>query len=181
MHSPPTLSTIGHSNREISVLVQILQQAGIRRLVDVRRFPSSRRWPQFNRDALATSLASAGIGYQHLPDLGGRRQIAANSPNNAWRVQGFRAYADHLASDEYIHAREQLMQLASQQPAAILCAEALWWQCHRRLIADDFVARGWQVQHLMGLDKSQAHVLNEHAVMVSDVLQYPAAQGQLFG
>lgn len=180
MDSSGTLYTIGHSNREIDVFTGMLREASIATLVDVRRFPGSKRWPQFMGEALAASLEDAGIGYVHVGALGGRRKARPDSPNTAWRVEGFRAYADHLASGEYINARHALMDRALVEPTAVMCAEALWWQCHRRLISDDFTARGWEVRHLMAPGKVQPHVLNVEAVMVDDVLEYPAPQMDIF-
>lgn len=162
------------------MLIAMLHEAGIHRVVDVRRFPGSRRWPQFSGEALAGRLVADGIQYQHLSALGGRRKPVPGSPNTAWRVDGFRAYADHLASAEYTDGRAQLIAMAREMPTAVMCAEALWWQCHRRLIADDLVARGWQVIHLMAPGKTQDHVLNADAVMMGDVLRYPAPQAELF-
>jgi uncharacterized protein (DUF488 family) len=151
--------------------------------VDVRRFAGSRRNPQFAPAAMAPGLQAAGIDYLPMPELGGRRTPRADSPNTAWRVAAFRGYADYMASAEFVRARGQLMARARATRCAVMCAEALWWQCHRRLIADDFVARGWEVVHLMAPGKSQPHPLNPDARMRGDVLQYPAggdAQSALF-
>ena len=181
MPSPATgtLWTIGHSTREWEVFAGMLREAGIEVLADIRRFAGSRRNPQFSRDALPPALAAAGIGYWPLPALGGRRKPAPDSPNTAWRVDAFRAYADHLASPEYIEARDALMAAARSERTCVMCAEALWWQCHRRLIADDFVARGWTVLHLLAPGKTEPHALNADAVMVDGVLRYPAPQARL--
>jgi len=175
----PTLWTIGHSTRPWAMFEGMLAEAGIAVLADVRRFAGSRRNPQFSRDTMPQALADAGIRYCPLPAMGGRRRPAPDSPNGAWRVEAFRAYADHLASDDYIAAREALMATARNGRTSVMCAEALWWQCHRRLIADDFVARGWTVLHLMAPGKVKPHALNADAVMVGDVLRYPAPQGRL--
>ena len=172
---PGTLWTIGHSTREWDVFVGMLREAQIQRLVDVRRFAGSRRNPQFSPDVMAPALVAAGIAYQPMPALGGRRVAQADSPNGAWRVAAFRGYADYMASADFVHAREQLMRDARNTRCAVMCAEALWWQCHRRLIADDFVARGWQVVHLMAPGKQQSHPLNPDARMMGDVLRYPRA------
>lgn len=179
METAPTLWTIGHSTRPWPQFQSMLADAGIARLADVRRFAGSRRNPQFSRDALPPALAAAGIGYSSLPALGGRRKPAPDSPNTAWRVDAFRAYADHLASPEYIEARDALMAAARSERTCVMCAEAVWWRCHRRLIADDFVARGWSVLHLLGPGNVQPHRLNPDAVLVDGVLRYPGAQPSL--
>lgn len=174
-----TLWTIGHSNRAWEAFEAMLGDAGIAVLADVRRFAGSRRNPQFSRDAMPRALAEAGIRYWPLPAMGGRRVVQPGSPNTAWRVEAFRAYADHLASPEYIAAREALMATALAERTCVMCAEALWWQCHRRLIADDFVARGWTVLHLLAPGKVEPHALNPDAVMVDGVLRYPGPQPSL--
>ncbi len=178
------LWTIGHSIRPWEDFVALLHEAQIEVLVDVRRFAGSRRNPQFSPDAMVAGLQVAGIGYLPMPDFGGRRKTSAGSPNGAWRVAAFRGYADYMATDDFVRARERLMQLAAERRCAVLCAEAVWWRCHRRLISDDFTARGWEVRHVMGPGKTTVHELNEAAVMHDDVLRYPpagAAQVELFG
>lgn len=175
-----TLWTIGHSTRPWAEFVAMLQAAGMEVLVDVRRFAGSKRNPQFSRDVMPQALAEVGIEYLPMPAMGGRRKPSPESPNTAWRVEAFRAYADHLASREYIEARNELMDVASRQRTCVMCAEAVWWRCHRRLISDDFVARGWDVIHLMAPNRSEHHVLNVEGVMRGDVLQYPAPQTDLF-
>ena len=174
-----TLWTIGHSTRPWETFVTMLADAGIEVLADVRRFAGSRRNPQFSRDVMPQALAEAGIRYWPLPAMGGRRKPLPDSPNTAWRVEAFRAYADYLADPDYIAAREALMATARLERTCVMCAEAVWWRCHRRLIADDFVARGWQVLHLMAPGKTEPHMLNPDAVMVDGVLRYPAPQGAL--
>ena len=178
-----TLWTIGHSTREWEVFAGMLGDAGVEVLADVRRFAGSRRNPQFSPPAMAPALTEAGIEYVPMPEFGGRRRPRPDSPNGAWRVAAFRAYADYMAEPEFALARERLMHMAGGRRVAVMCAEAVWWRCHRRLIADDFTARGWQVCHLMGPGKSVMHELNPEARMVDDVLQYPApdaGQGALF-
>src|SRR5690606_1974709 len=128
------LWTIGHSTREWRVFVDMLRGAGIEVLADVRRFAGSRRNPQFSPLAMAPALEAAGIDYVPMPEFGGRRKPRPDSPNGAWRVAAFRAYADYMAEPEYALARERLMQLASERRVAVMCAEAVWWRCHRRLI-----------------------------------------------
>ncbi len=176
-HQTPShcLWTIGHSTRDWADFVALLHDAGIQVLVDVRRFAGSRRNPQFSPDAMAPALQAAGIRYLPMPDFGGRRKPALESPNRAWRVAAFRGYADYMATDAFVQARERLMRLAGSTRCALMCAEAVWWRCHRRLIADDFSARGWEVRHIMGAGKTSVHEVNEDAVMVDGVLRYPLA------
>jgi len=171
MTSRPTLWTVGHSTRPFDELRAMLDAAGITCLVDVRRYAGSRRNPQYSPDALRERLGEA---YLPLPGLGGRRTPAPDSPNGAWRVEAFRGYADHLASDEYTSAREVLTQRALRERCAVMCAEAVWWRCHRRLVSDDLTARGWRVLHLMGRGKVTEHPLNPAARLVDGTLRYPA-------
>lgn len=153
--------------------------AQIRVVADVRAFPSSRRHPQFNRGALEQWLPEAGIDYLHLPELGGRRDPAPNSPNAGWRERGFRAYADYMASDSFRDALQRLETLARAHPTAVMCAEALWWRCHRRLISDAMVVRGWDVRHL-GSGRPVEHELTPFAEVGEDgALTYPPAQTSL--
>ena len=176
--------TVGHSTRTAAELLELLGKAGVRVLVDVRRFPGSRRHPQFSRDALAQSLAEAGIEYVHEPDLGGRRNPRPGSPHVAWRVEAFRGYADHMETPEFAQALERLMQQGLKDSTAILCAEALPWRCHRRLISDALVARGWEVLHILGLGRADPHQLDENArVLPGGGLLYAGReepQGTLF-
>jgi uncharacterized protein (DUF488 family) len=175
-----TIYTVGHSTRTGEELLAILREAGVELLVDVRAFPSSRRHPQFNRDALATWLLAAGVAYRHMPDLGGRRAPAPDSPNGGWRDTAFQGYADHMRSPEFRRALADLEAAGREAPTVIMCAEAVWWRCHRRLIADALVARGWGVEHL-GIGEGRAvHELTDFAVIEPDgSLIYPPAQGTL--
>jgi uncharacterized protein (DUF488 family) len=173
-HEPGTLWTIGHSTREWIVFANMLGEAGIEVLVDVRRFAGSRRNPQYSPLAMAPALQVEGIEYVAMPEFGGRREPHAESQNGAWRVAAFRGYADYMATEAFVQARERLMQLARERRCAVMCAEVVWWRCHRRLIADDFTARGWQVEHLMAPGRTEPHTLNPDARLVDDVLCYPA-------
>jgi uncharacterized protein (DUF488 family) len=178
-----TLWTIGHSTREWVDFLALLHEAQIQCLVDVRRFAGSRRNPQYSPIAMAPALQAGGIEYRPMPEFGGRRAPHVDSPNGAWRVAAFRGYADYMASQEFGVARGHLMQLAHGRRCAVMCAEAVWWRCHRRLIADDFVARGWQVLHLMSKGRVESHPLNPDARLVDGLLRYPeaeAAQAKLF-
>ncbi len=169
--------TVGHSTRPQAELIAILKEAGVALLVDVRRFPGSRRHPQFGKEALRAGLAEAGIAYRHEPDLGGRRDPRPGSPNTAWRVAAFRGYADHMGSPEFRAALERLIAPAAG-PSAVMCAEAVPWKCHRQLIADSLVARGVEVAHLLGAGQRHVHVLNPSAIAGNDgVLVYREREG----
>ena len=165
--------TIGHSTRSFDELLALLKGNAIERLADVRRYPGSRRYPHFSREALARSLPAAGIEYVHMPELGGRRKPEPDSRNDGWRNPQFRAYADYMASDEFREAVDRL--LAAPQRTAIMCAEAVPWRCHRNLIADELVRRGLEVRHIIGPDPPQAHVINPMARPEGDHLVYPAS------
>jgi uncharacterized protein (DUF488 family) len=159
----PPVFTLGHSTRPIEELLALLKEHEIRVLVDVRRFPASRRHPQFSRDTLAESLAGAGIEYVHEPCLGGRRPVRPGSPHTAWRVEAFRGYADHMETPEFGAALERLMRRGAETTVAILCAEAVPWRCHRRLISDALVARGVEVLHILGPRRADPHELDSNA------------------
>jgi uncharacterized protein (DUF488 family) len=159
----PPVFTAGHSTRPIEELLALLAGHGVTTLVDVRRFPASRRHPQFSRDALAASLAGAGIVYVHEPDLGGRRAARPDSPHTAWRMEAFRGYADHMETPEFQAALDRLAQRAETETVAILCAEAVPWRCHRRLISDALVARGTAVLHILGPHRADPHELDPNA------------------
>lgn len=173
-----TIYTVGHSTRSAEELLALLEEGGVRLLADVRAFPSSRRHPQFNRGALAEWLPKAGIEYLHLPGLGGRRTPAPDSPNTGWRELAFRGYADHMRSEEFGTALAELEGAGRGAPTAIMCAEAVWWRCHRRLIADALLVRGWRVEHL-GIGEGRAvHELPAFAVVdpATATITYPPAQ-----
>lgn len=178
-----TLWTVGHSTRDWEAFLRILDTAGIGAVADVRRFAGSRRHPQFSGQAMAAALPRAGIGYVAMPDLGGRRAPVPGSANDAWRNAGFRGYADYMATPAYRQARTQLTALARRTRTAVMCAEALWWQCHRGLIADDFKASGWEVIHLLDGARTESHPYTSAARLVDGRLVYAlpaAAQGGLF-
>jgi uncharacterized protein (DUF488 family) len=147
--SPHTIHTIGHSTRTIGVLIELLRTHRIELVVDVRRWPASRRLPHFNREALNNALKLEGIDYIWRGDLGGFRKPAPDSPNSAWRVGAFRAYADFMLTREFQTIITEVEELAAAQRIALLCAEAVPWRCHRQLLADAFLAREWTVRHIM--------------------------------
>lgn len=150
----------------------MLAAAGIETLVDVRRFAGSRRNPQFSGEAMDAALAKEGIDYVPMPDLGGRRAARADSPNLAWRNAAFRGYADYMATSPYRLAHERLAELARSRRTAVMCAEAMWWQCHRSLISDDFKASGWEVIHLISRGREQEHPYTSAARIVEGRLDY---------
>jgi hypothetical protein len=172
--------TVGHSTRSGLELVELLQAPGVGGLVDVRTVPRSRRNPQFNAGALARSLADHGIAYHHERALGGFRRPRPDSPNGGWDQPAFRGYADYMQTTEFWAALERLLSLARAEPTTIMCAEAQWWRCHRRLIADALVVRGWEVLHLGLAREPVPHELTPFAVVGADgTLTYPPTQGQL--
>lgn len=148
-HSTKTIHTIGHSTRTIEVFVTLLQAHDVKLLIDVRRWPASKRHPHFNREALAAALTARDVGYLWRGDLGGFRKPAQDSPNSAWQVGAFRAYADFMLTPGFDAIMAELEPIAEQQRIALMCAEAVPWQCHRQLLADAFLVRGWNVLHIM--------------------------------
>jgi len=177
---PPVLFTVGHSTRALEDFLAVLEAHGIERVIDVRRFPGSRRHPHFGRERLAEALAGRGIAYAHEEDLGGRRGAAeaagAASPNGAWRNAQFRAYADHMASPAFQEALARTLDAARGARSAVMCAEAVPWRCHRQLIADAAVARGWRVLHAIDTGEPRPHSLNADARVAADgSLTYPGA------
>ena len=170
------LWTIGHSNRSIEAFVELLRENQIECLADVRRFPGSRKHPHFGKEELPRSLADAGIEYRHFEGLGGRRrERLPNSPNGAWRVEQFAAYADYTQSAEFRLAIDELTSLARSRRTAIMCAEQDFHSCHRRLIADVLVARGWEVQNIIRKNRTEHHSLPDFARVNGGVVTYPGA------
>lgn len=168
----PTVWSIGHGTRSAEELLDVLTEAGIRVLADVRSAPGSRRHPQFGQSALAASLAGAGIEYVHLRGLGGRRDARPDSPNVALRVDAFRGYADHMTSTEFAADYARLVSIAREKATAFMCAETLWWRCHRRMLSDRFAAEGWDVVHLIAPGKSEPHRMWDVARVVDGALVY---------
>jgi uncharacterized protein (DUF488 family) len=165
--------TIGHSTRTIDEFISLLQANQIRLLVDVRSLPGSKRYPQFNKEALADSLGKTGIRYEHFPELGGRRNAKPESKNTAWRNASFRGYADYMETEEFRKGVERLLDLAAGAgPTAITCAEAVWWRCHRSLISDYLKARRIEVVHILDSNKTQPHPYTSAARVVNGKLNY---------
>ena len=168
----PTVWSIGHGTRPVEELIEVLREAGVRVLTDVRSAPGSRRHPQFGQSALASSLAAADIEYVHLRGLGGRRDAAADSPHVALKVDAFRGYADHMTSTEFAADYARLVSIARDKTTAFMCAETLWWRCHRRMLSDRLAADGWEVVHLIAPGKSEPHRMWDVARVVDGVLVY---------
>jgi uncharacterized protein (DUF488 family) len=173
-----TIFTIGHSTRTTPEFVALLRQVDVDFLVDVRSIPRSRAMPQFNIDTLPDSLAVHGIDYRHLRALGGRRHHPKGAPpstNTFWRVVAFRNYADYAATDAFRAGLDELLALADVHRCAIMCAEAVWWRCHRRIITDYLLHREVRVEHIMGLGQvTPATLTPEAIVLADDTLRYPA-------
>jgi len=167
-----TVWTVGHSTRPIVDFLAVLAEYRIELVADVRRFPGSRSQPQYQQSALESALQGAGIGYTWLPDLGGRRRPVLNTPNTSWRHPAFRGYADHMAGEAFAGGLVELLTLAWGLRTAVMCAEILWWRCHRRMIADVLVSLGAQVIHISDARTAQAHRLTEPARLVRGVLSY---------
>lgn len=169
-----TIYTVGHSNRGVDEFIGLLKANGVDTLVDIRKLPGSNKYPHFNRDELAASLARAGISYVYLEELGGRRRQNKDSPNTAWRNRSFRAYADHMETDEFRKGVEKLIGYATNKRVAIMCSEAVWWRCHRALVADYLKAMGVNVYHIMGESAAKPHPYTSAAKVVDDKLSYHA-------
>ena len=171
----PTIFTIGHSTRTSEELTDCLLAYGIELLVDIRRFPGSRRLPQFETGALEQHLGANGIAYRWLAALGGRRRAAsAAETESAWRHPAFRAYAEHVETEEFAEGLFELTMLAGGLGTAIMCAEVLWWRCHRRLVADVLVASGFPVVHIFTPAKAESHVIRAPGRIVAGALTYSA-------
>jgi uncharacterized protein (DUF488 family) len=162
--------TIGHSRRTAAELLALLRESRIDCLADVRRFPRSRTNPQFNAESLAPFLEACAIGYRHLPALGGRRggPTAVPSQNTLWREAPFRAYADYAEGPEFHRGFAQLLDLARRHHVAIMCAEAVWWRCHRRIVADYLIASGAEVRHILDAGKVEPARLTEGAALLGE-------------
>jgi uncharacterized protein (DUF488 family) len=177
--NPLTVFTIGHSTRPIGEFIDLLRERDIRQLLDIRAIPKSRRNPQFNTDALAASLATAGIGYVHMKDLGGLRHPARDSINLGWRNASFRGYADYMQTPAFAQALDRAIRLAETAPTALMCAEAVPWRCHRSLVADALVVRGIRVLEIVSAAAPKEHTLTPFAHVRGARVTYPADQRSL--
>jgi uncharacterized protein (DUF488 family) len=169
--------TVGHSTRSAQEFIELILAHRIKELIDVRAFPTSRRFPHFNQSELSWQLSNVGIEYRHLPALGGRRNPSRSSKNTAWKNASFRAYADHMETDEFKSGINELVAVAARSPTVFMCAEALWWKCHRSLIADYLKANGLEVIHILGAEKVEIHPYTSAARIVSGKLSYEGLLG----
>jgi len=171
-HNQLQFWTIGHSTRSIDEFIDALKSFEIQNLADVRSFPGSRRYPQFNKEDLRASLAATGIGYLHLPELGGRRRAKPDSLNMAWQSKTFRGYADYMETEDFQKRILRLLGVGRELWTAIMCAEAVWWRCHRSLISDYLKANEVEVTHIMAAGKSEPHPFTSAASIVDGKLSY---------
>lgn len=171
-----TIWTVGHSTRPIADFISLLHINGVETVVDVRRFPASRAYPQYNEAELRSALARDDIGYVWLAALGGRRRPVPGSPNTAWRNEAFRGYADHIATEEFAEGLFELLMVAQGSPTAVMCSEAVWWRCHRSLIADVLRSIGTDVRHIMDSAKTIEHPFTSPARIVDGILTYEAEE-----
>lgn len=164
--------TIGHSTHSIDYFIQLLLYFSIQYLADIRSFPGSRKFPQFNKENLELSLHRSGIGYHHLKELGGRRKVKENSRNNRWHNDSFRGYADYMETEEFEKGMSQLTDTATRQTTAFMCSEALWWRCHRSMVSDYLKAKGWTVLHIMSTGRAVEHPYTSPALISGNLVRY---------
>jgi uncharacterized protein (DUF488 family) len=174
--------TVGHSTHPLEGFLALLRAHAVEQVADVRLTPRSRRHPHFNAEALAAELPEQGVAYRHLPALGGRRRPRPDSPNGGWEHEAFRGYADYALTAEFAAGLEDLCSLARERATAVMCAEALWWRCHRRLIADRLTVLGWTVCHIDAGGGLTEHELPPFAIAEPDkTIRYPPTQPALPG
>ena len=164
--------TIGHSTRQLEELIALLHSFSILRVVDIRNYPGSKRFPHFNKEALEISLPKNNIAYTHLKELGGRRKPIPGSINTAWKNEAFRGYADYMQTKDFKKGIERLEIFASQNPTAFMCSEGVWWSCHRSLVSDYLKIRGWKVWHIMAIGKASEHPYTKPAKVIEGQLFY---------
>ncbi|MCC6288313.1 MAG: DUF488 domain-containing protein [Chitinophagaceae bacterium] len=167
-----TVYTVGHSTHSIAVFIAMLKSFDIKTLADIRRFPGSNKYPQFNKENLEASLKHNGIKYIHLEDLGGRRKAKKHSKNNKWQNISFRGYADYMETTAFENAIANLETIALKQPTAYMCSEAVWWSCHRSMVSDYLKAKGWTVLHIMAAGKAEEHPYTSPARVVGSRVYY---------
>nr|WP_038623321.1 DUF488 domain-containing protein [Stutzerimonas stutzeri] len=175
---PQQIWTIGHSTRTAAAFIDLLQQYGIGAIADVRRFPGSRRLPQFMSANLKAALAEHGIGYEWIEELGGRRRPPTGPSTSAWRNASFRGYAEHVKSREFAGGLHRLLCLAADQPTAMMCAEVLWWRCHRSMVSDVLKLRGIEVLHIQDEQRMTEHPYTSPARLIDGELTYEEGVGE---
>lgn len=167
-----TIWTIGHSTRSLDEFMDILKSFQIKMVADIRSFPGSRKFPQFNKEELEISLPLNNIQYIHLKNLGGRRKVNPDSKNTAWRHMAFRGYADYMETDAFKKGIKELERITLKQRTAFMCSEAVWWRCHRSMVSDYLKVHGWKVMHIMAAGKEQEHPYTAPARIINGVLSY---------
>ena len=172
--------TIGHSTRTLDEFYELLQSCSIATLADVRSYPGSRRYPHFNKENLALELPAKGISYLHIQRLGGRRKALPESKNTAWKNEAFRGYADYMEREEFTMGIRELEKAAYGNPTAFMCSEAVWWRCHRSMIADYLKVNGWKVLHILSNKKVEEHPYTSAAAIVNGTLSYSGKQPGMF-
>lgn len=170
-----TIYTIGHSTRSLDELIAMLQSFSVQHVADIRSFPGSRKYPQFNKENLEVALPQVGIKYSHLKELGGRRKVRKDSHNNRWHKEAFKGYADYMETPSFVKGMELLTELARKQTTAFMCSEAVWWRCHRSMVSDYLKAKGWKVMHIMVVGKAEEHPYTSPARIVGDRVFYSDA------
>lgn len=164
--------TIGHSTHSLRDFIAMLKSFDVRILADIRGLPGSRKFPQFDKENLEITLPEAGIDYFHIPDLGGRRKVKKDSKNTRWRNASFRGYADYMETPGFEKGIRELLALAEKEKTAYMCAEAVWWRCHRSMVSDYLKAAGWDVMHIMAIGKSEEHRYTSPAIVSGDTVSY---------
>ena len=167
-----TIYTIGHSTHSIETFIAMLQAFDIQIVADIRSLPGSRKFPQFNQENLKVSLEEVGIQYVHLTDLGGRRKAKKDSKNTSWNNVSFRGYADYMETEQFENAIKNMAHLAEEKTLVYMCSEAVWWRCHRSMVSDYLKAKGWNVLHILGIDKAQEHRYTAPAKILNNKVIY---------
>lgn len=176
MKDEKTIWTVGHSTRSMEDFIELVKSFKIKRIIDIRSFPGSRKFPQFNKESLEISLPLDGIEYFHLKNLGGRRKTRKDSKNTAWRLDAFRGYADYMETDDFMKGIEELEQISIKKRTAYMCSESLWWRCHRSLVSDYLKLKGWKVMHIMEVSKATEHPYTKPAKIVDGNLNYSSEE-----
>ena len=167
-----TIYTIGHSTHPIAIFLDMLQSFNIEMVVDIRSFPSSRKFPQYDKEQLKVSITDAGMEYIHMLDLGGRRKVEKDSKNDRWHNASFRGYADYMETAEFKNAVVDLEEIARKKTTVYMCAEAVWWRCHRSMVSDYLKAKGWNVMHIMAIGKATEHPYTSPAIVENGIVSY---------